>query len=302
MSQVLSQQEIERKNRLTALIYTIVINGILFFLFFTINIWSGEELKMELPAGGFEVNYGNTNEGGGDIQTLNQANASLNKEESAPADVTPPKEIIKTVQEKPTEATLLTSKVKSPVKMEEKVVEKKVETVTKPKKEIIPVEAPPKIDENALFKKKPSTNGTRGTSNNIGGNSNGDNDGKIGDKGQLNGDLNNSGIYEGAKGSGRGSNNGIGGGNGMSVSLTGWRLSSTPKVNDDSDETGVIRFSIKIDENGNILSVKIIENTVSSTLAQKYKKAIEKLSFKPTSSGARPEFSTGTIGFKLNPK
>ena len=302
MSQTLSQKEFERKNRITALIYTIGLNAILFFLFFTINIWSGEELKMEIPAGGFEVNYGNTNEGGGDIQTQNQTNASLNEQESAPSEITPINERVKEVNEKPTEATLLSSKLKSPVKIEEKIAEKKVEAVSKPKKEIIPVEAPPKIDENALFKKKTTTNGTRGNNNAIGGNSNGNDVGKIGDKGQLNGDINNSGIYEGSKGSGKGSNNGIGGGNGMSVNLTGWKLSSQPKVNDDSDETGVIRFSIKIDENGNILSVKIIESTVSGTLAQKYKKAIEKLSFKPTSSGERPEFSTGTIGFKLNPK
>lgn len=301
MDQILSQQEIEKKNRIKALVYTIVINSIIFFLFYTINIWSGDELKMEVPAGGFEVNYGNTDEGGGEIQTYNQANASQNEEESAPAEIKPVEKIT-AVKEKPSEATLLTSKVKSPVKIEEKAPEKKVEVVKVVKKEIIPVEAPPKIDENALFKKKSTANGTKGTSNAAGGNSNGDNVGKVGDKGQLNGDINNSGIYSGPKGAGSGSNNGIGGGNGMSVNLTGWKLASAPKVNDDSDETGIIRLSIKIDENGYILSVRIVETTLSASVAQKYKKAIEKLSFKPTSSGERPEVSTGTIVFKINPR
>ncbi len=301
MNQILLQQEIEKKNRLKALGITFAINAVLFFLFYTINIWSGEDLKMEVPAGGFEVNYGNTDEGGGDIQTFNQANALLNEEESAPAEEKPIEKVEK-IKEKPTEATLLTSKVKSPVKIEEKAPEKKVEAVKNVKKEIIPVEAPPKIDENALFKKKSAANGTKGTSASAGGNSNGNDAGKIGDKGQLNGDINNSAIYSGPKGSGGGSNNGIGGGNGMSVNLTGWKLASAPKVNDDSDETGIIRLSIKIDANGSILQVKIVETTLSASVAQKYKKAIEKLSFKPTSSGERPEISTGTIVFKINPR
>jgi len=301
MSQVLSQHELERKNRMKALVYTIAINSIIFFLFYTINIWSGEELKMEVPAGGFAVNYGNSDEGGGDVQTYNQTNALQNEEESAPAEIQPV-EKTKAAQEKPSEATLLTSKVKSPVKIEEKVAEKKVEATKVVKKEVIPVEAPPKIDDNALFKKKTTANGTKGTSNAAGGNSNGNDAGKIGDKGQLNGDINNSGIYKGPKGSGGGSNNGIGGGNGMSVNLTGWALASRPQVNDDSDETGIIRFTIKIDENGSIISLKIAETTLSASVAQKYKRALEKLSFRPTSAGERPEVSTGSIVFKINSK
>lgn len=301
MNQILSQQEEEKRNRIKALIYTVLINGLLFFIFLTVNIWSGEEIKMELPAGGFEINYGNSDIGGGDIQTKNQVNELQNDDESKPAETiaSTVKEIKK---EKIEEATLITSKVKSPVKLEAKPVEKKIETAKVVKKEIIPVEVAPKIDDNALFKKKSSSNGTKGTNPNSGGNSNGTDVGKIGDKGQLNGEINNSAIYKGPKGNNGGANNGLGGGNGLSVNLTGWALASRPQVNDDSDETGIIRFSIKIDENGSIISLKIVETTLSATVAQKYKRAIEKLSFKPTSSGERPEVSTGTIMFKINSK
>jgi hypothetical protein len=45
-----------------------------------------------------------------------------------------------------------------------------------------------------------------------------------------------------------------------------------------------------------------VETTLSASVAQKYKRAIEKLSFKPTSSGERPEVSTGSIMFKINSK
>ena len=74
MNSVLAQKELEKKNQLKALVLTILINGGLLLLFWTLNIWSGDEVKMEIPAGGFEVNYGNTNEGGGNIQTHNQKN------------------------------------------------------------------------------------------------------------------------------------------------------------------------------------------------------------------------------------
>lgn len=301
MNQILSQQEEEKRNRIKALIYTIIINAMLFFIFITVNIWTSEEVKMELPAGGFEVNYGNSEIGGGDIQTKNQVNELLSEEESKPSEElkAAEKEVVKN---KVDEATLLTSKVKSPVKIEAKPVEKIIETAKVVKKEIIPVEVAPKIDDNALFKKKSTSNGTKGTSANPGGNSNGTDIGKIGDKGQLNGDINNSAIYKGPKGNNGGSNSGIGGGNGLSVNLTGWALASRPQVNDDSDETGIIRFSIKIDENGSIISLKIVETTLSASVAQKYKRAIEKLSFKPTSSGERPEISTGSIMFKINSK
>jgi outer membrane biosynthesis protein TonB len=301
MNQALSQHEEEKRNRIKALIYTILINGFLFFIFYTVNIWSGEEFKMDMPSGGFEVNYGNSDIGGGNIQSKNQSNELLNENDSKPTEKVTPveKEIVKANKE---EATLITSKLKSPVKIESKPVEKKVEPSKVVKKEIIPAEVTPKIDENALFKKKSTSNGTKGTNANSGGNSNGTDVGKIGDKGQLNGEINNSAIYKGNKGNNGGSNNGLGGGNGISVNLTGWTLASRPQVNDDSDETGIIRFSIKIDENGSIISLKIVETTLSASVAQKYKRAIEKLSFKPTSTGERPEVSTGSIMFKINSK
>jgi outer membrane biosynthesis protein TonB len=301
MSQIFSQQEEEKRNRIKAFVYTILINGLLFFIFFTVNIWTGEEFKMEMPAGGFEVNYGTSDIGGGDIQSKNEVNDLQEDDESKPSEksITPEKVKVNEIKE---EVSLISSKVKSPVKIEEKPIEKKSEPAKVVKKEIIPVEVAPKIDDNALFKKKSTSNGSKGTNPNAGGNSNGTDIGKVGDKGQLNGDINNSAIYKGTKGNNGGSNSGLGGGNGLSVNLTGWALASRPQVNDDSDETGIIRFSIKIDENGSIISLKIVETTLSTSVAQKYKRAIEKLNFKPTSSGERPEVSTGSIMFKINSK
>jgi len=49
MNQVIAQKEEEKRNRIKAFVITLVINGLLFFLFFTIKFWSVEELKMQFP-------------------------------------------------------------------------------------------------------------------------------------------------------------------------------------------------------------------------------------------------------------
>lgn len=302
MTDTLSRAAEERKNRWIAMGLTLAINAALLLLFIYVRIWSAEELKLEMPAGGFEVNYGTSEVGGGDVQTYNQANASLNPEESKPSEENIAPNQQKAALANTKEATLLSSKVKSPVQLEEKKITEPVsEAKNTVKKDVKPVEVAPKIDENALFKKK-SSNGSKGNAALAGGNSNGNDAGKIGDKGSSYGDINNSAIYKGPKGANGGSGGGTGGGDGLSVNLSGWAMASRPVVNDDSDETGIIRFAIKIDENGSIISLRITETTLSASVAQKYKRAIERISFKPTSSGVRPEVASGTIVFKINSK
>ena len=154
----------------------------------------------------------------------------------------------------------------------------------------------PNIDrisnEGALFKKKTTSNGTRGTNPNPGGNSNGPDAGKIGDKGSPNGKINNSTNYSGNGGSGEGSGS-------SSVNIAGWRIANRPNVKDDTGETGMIRFTIKIDEDGNIIKLVIAENSFSNSLAHKYKRAIEKSKFIKKSSGPSPKEATGSITFRV---
>ena len=86
MNQRIEQQAIERKNQRKALAITIVIQGLLFLLFWYAKIWSAEEMKLELPEPGFEVNYGTDDEGGGNVQSYNQASDLPNNDESQPAE------------------------------------------------------------------------------------------------------------------------------------------------------------------------------------------------------------------------
>jgi outer membrane biosynthesis protein TonB len=288
MNQRIEQQNLERKNQRKALVITIVVQGLIFLLFWYAKIWSAEEMKLELPEPGFEVNYGTDDEGGGNVQSYNQPSDLQNNDESQPAEKET--EVATVTKAKPTPSSkesVVTSVVKSPVSISEN--SKKTTTVaTKPTPE--PEE---KIDEGALFKKKTTSNGTRGTNPNPGGNSNGPDAGKIGDKGSPNGKINNSTNY-----SGNGSGSGDGAGS-TSVNISGWRIANRPNVKDDTGETGMIRFTIKIDEDGNIIKLVIAENSFSNSLAQKYKRAIEKSKFIKTSSGPSPKEATGSITFRV---
>ena len=287
MTNTIEQKNLERKNQRKALAITLVIQGLLFLLFWYAKVWSAEEMKLELPEPGFQVNYGTDDEGGGNVQSFNQASDLPNNDESQPAEKET--EVASVSKAKPTPSskeTVISSVVKSPVSISENT--KKTAVVsTKP----VP-EPEEKIDEGALFKKKTTSNGTRGTNPNPGGNSNGTDAGKIGDKGSRNGTINNSTNYTGNSGSGDGAGN-------SSVNIAGWRIANRPNVKDDTGETGLIRFTIKIDEDGNIIKLVIAENSFSNSLAQKYKRAIEKSKFIKTSSGPSPKEATGSITFRV---
>jgi len=287
MNHSIEQKQIERKNQRKALAITLLIQGLLFLLFFYAKIWSAEEMKPELPEPGFEVNYGTDDQGGGNVQSYNHTSDLPNNDESQPAEKET--EVATVTKAKPTPSskeTVISSVVKSPVSISENT--KKTAVVsTKPTPE--PEE---KIDEGALFKKKTTSNGTKGTNPNPGGNSNGPDAGKIGDKGSRNGTINNSTNYSGNGGNGEGTGS-------SSVNISGWRIANRPNVKDDTGETGMIRFTIKIDEDGNIIKLVIAENSFSNSLAQKYKRAIEKSKFIKTSSGPSPKEATGSITFRV---
>jgi hypothetical protein len=287
MTNTIEQKSLERKNRRKALAITLVIQGLLFLLFWYAKVWTAEEMKLELPVPGFQVNYGTDEEGGGNVQSFNQASDLQNTDESQPAEKET--EVAAVIKAKPipsSKETVISSVVKSPFSVSENT---KKTTVVSTKSTPEPEE---KIDEGALFKKKTTSNGTRGTNPNPGGNSNGTDAGKIGDKGSRNGTINNSSNFSGNNIDGDGVGN-------SSVNIAGWRIASRPNVKDDTGETGLIRFTIKIDEDGNIIKLVISENSFSNSLAQKYKRAIEKSKFIKTSSGPSPKEATGSITFRV---
>ncbi len=86
-------------------------------------------------------------------------------------------------------------------------------------------------------------------------------------------------------------------GRGFSLDMAGWRWNSRPNVNDPSDEEGKIVFQIKVDGYGTIVSLNVLEKTVSPALVNKYRKEVEELTFSRTSGGSDGEGATGRITF-----
>jgi periplasmic protein TonB len=311
----------ESKNRQIAFVTTALSTAIMFFLFWYITVWTATENKKveQMGGGGFLVNFGMDKKGSGNVFTKNHASPLKDPIESKAAEAVVIKKEIKkpvvkpvVVKAKPVkpkpvkEAPVVTSKVKSPV-----VVKEEPPAKVTPKPSPKPVEAAPapkptpqpKVDEGALFPAKKgtaNTNGTSGSSNQKGGAADGTGGGK-GNQGQPDGNVVKGGTYE-KKPVGTGDGPGNGPGSGSALSLTGWTWNAKPNVDDNSDETGIIKFRIKVDSDGDVVDVTQIESTVSPAVAQQYKRAVQRTKFRPTSDGDKPDISTGTVTFRLNPR
>ncbi len=287
------------------------------------------EIRIEMPQEplGVEVNFGTDSFGSGNIQTVNKASASKNNYDvkppnsktdiASPKTVTKPvvvsKPIVKTVV-KITESTsekVITSKSESPVKVKENIQPKakttvnstlssrptptptKVVEVSKPSPPAPPVRTP---DAGSLFGKGKSSgggvNGTTGTKEGEGGNSNGDDKSGVGDKGNPNGTLDGKSMM---------GTPGKGGSGATVIGFSGWKKGKLSLPNDSSDETGKIVFKIKVDDQGNVISILAVEKTVSPSVVEFYKKQIErKMSSILDSDGSPPAESVGTITINLS--
>lgn len=254
---------------------------------------------------GVVLNLGYVDEGSGEVQTLNPASDNPNTEEIKNTEDL-------SSQQNPTEQplpdqnsneNLITGTEESEVKTEEnKDGNIEPTTETKPTKEVEKVtktETNSKItSENNKSTSINSSTNTKGTANN-GGNNNGDKTGKIGDQGNPNGDINAKALY-GNQGEG---GNGAGGKGGASLDMAGWRWEKLPKVNDDNeDENGKLVFQITIDQDGEIISIKTLQKTVSPTVEKLYRQEVEKLTFSKTDGKIPPSTSTGTITFLIKSK
>jgi outer membrane biosynthesis protein TonB len=63
-----------------------------------------------------------------------------------------------------------------------------------------------------------------------------------------------------------------------------------------------VKFRLKVDSDGVVQVVETIESSLSPSVTQKYKRAVQKLTFRPTSAGERPDISVGTITFRISSK
>jgi periplasmic protein TonB len=305
----MSEEQLEKKNKRTALLYTTIIQVVLFVVLFFIVAWRAPDPP--LPEYGIVLNFGTDDQGSGDIQPEtpvgNEGQQEEEPEESKPKvqEETPKVEEKETkpVESKPVEQQVV-SKVESPVvvkekneevKPVEKPAEKPEEKKVEPKvEEKPPVEEKPKVNPEAVYKPnaQQSTSDNKTSDNKAGKPGNhGDDPGKTGDKGNPEGSLDAKALY-GKPGGGAG---------GSSLELSGWIWDDKPNPNVPNNESGRLVFEIKVDSNGDIVSIKTLERSVSTETEQICRRSVEKLTFSKTGSNV-PEISTGKITFLVRAK
>ncbi len=299
----MSEPEEQKKNERKAFFYSVGVQIAIFLLLFVLVAYSPPDPPN--PQVGIELNMGFDKQGGGDNPaTTPVGNEGKQPEEakSKPEEVQPEeakesvKEETKPVDTKPSE-DVVSTKAESPVpvkkKEETKPVEKPKEKVEEKKPEVKPEVKPekPQAVYKPAEKKAESDSKTAGAKEGKAG-SEGDDAGKTGNKGEPEGTLVKGGQYTGTPG---------GGNNGSSLDLSGWKWDKSPNPDVPNNETGRIAFEIKVDSNGDIVSILKVEGAVSQQAEQACRKAIEKLTFIQTGSNV-PAISTGKITFVIRSK
>ena len=299
----MSELQQEKKNDRMGMGISIGIHAALLILFIFLLAW--KEPIPPIPEYGIELNFGLDQAGSGDIQPTTPVNNSEQEVEdpapeepaSSPEETTPEPEVESEPQESPqpqvqenTETPAVEEVVTQPTPSPTVVKEKpKEQPKEEPKEEPKQEKPKPKTNPAATYPNRTDgAQGTSGTNNQPSRSNQGDRAGETGDQGDPEGSLDSRALY-GTPG---------GGGGGASLAMSGWNWDYLPKPADTSNESGRIVFEIKIDEDGEIISVRTIEKTVSDALVKVYRAEVVKLTFSPTSDNLRPApTSTGRITF-----
>lgn len=305
----------ERKNKTIAALTTVGVNLILLLVMIFAGGWgfSGDGLGAGNDNYGIEVNLGYDDVGTGRVEPaapVGNENATDDEnppaapveETTTPVESTPPQPDESAVTKAPETTTFTDPKSdleikedKKEVKPVEKTVEKKpVEKVEKPAEkkpeEVKPVEKP-KVVYQGKTNTNNSTEGTGEGKKGVSGNE-GDDVGKTGNKG-VEGGREGAAVYKGQPGGG--------GSGGFGLQLAGWSWAEQPKAPklSETNVRGKITFEIDVDDNGEIIAIKTLENQLGPSAERLCRQEIEKLSFVKTSAGQAPERTKGRITFNL---
>jgi outer membrane biosynthesis protein TonB len=261
--------EEEKRRKKKAMITTGAIQVVLFLLLYFLIAW--REPNPPNPEYGIEVNFGNAETGSGD-QPVQSPTPDQEEQPDEPA------------------AASEASVTEETQQAENKVVP--VETVKNPNADVVEEkkeEAKPKSSNTNTTQKETST--TKQTTQQQGTNTNTSqgNTGDKGDQGNPQGDINKDALY-GQPG---------GGDNGSSLQMAGWVWDDAPQPKDTSDESGKIVYEVLVDEDGYIISLKLVTSTVSPAVEKKYATAVSSLTFSKTSSYKPAPSSKGIITFVI---
>ncbi len=264
-------EEGEKRNKRIGLISSIAIHAFLGLLFFFIIAWKAPFPPAEQY--GIELNFGLDNSGTGDIQPVNKEpqNVSATREsarENQPEEQQP--EETKPQEEQPVEEKVITPAPAQPQESPDVTKKTNSETrITNPSMENNKPKSQPEVSAKQPDNKEQKSTGATGNENKN--TSQGDQVNAKGDQGNPQGKIDARALY-GTPGGGQG---------GSSLDMAGWRWDEEPRPNDTSNENGKIVFEIKINDRGEIMSVRTLEKTVSPEVEKIYRDAVEQLTFSP---------------------
>ncbi len=279
----------EQKNKRIALATTIGVHIALFVLFLFAIAWRAPDPP--LPEYGIELNFGLDDVGSSDQRPDQPAGSEQPSEDDVEQskneqekDVVQQEEV-KPQETKPADQPVVTQTESSVAIPEKKVEPKPVEKPKEKPTEQVKTETKPAVTEQ---KATSTTTADKTTTDNKEGKpvSQGDDANKTGDKGDPKGKIDADALY-GKQGGGSG---------GAGLDLAGWNWDNIPKPNVPNNETGRVVFEIKVDDSGEIISIRTLERSVSLEAENACKKEIEKLTFSKTGTNV-PAISTGRITF-----
>ena len=299
----MSETEQEKKNKRVAFFTTVGVNVVVLLILLLVVAWRAP--NPPLPEFGIELNFGVDAQGSGEIQPQEpvgtpqetQQEQQESKPEESKPDPTEEQQIeeSQTEETKPVEQQVISKKVESPVKVKE---EKKEESKEKPAEKPVEKKPEPKVEEKPKVDSKATYNPNKSKSTESSGSkagqpgSHGDDQNKAGDKGSPEGKLDAKALYGKAGG----------GGGGPSLDLAGWQWDERPSPRvPDNELGGIVKFEIKVDDSGDIISIRTLERSVSPETEQVCKQAVQKLTFTKTGENV-PDISTGTITFVVRSK
>jgi len=293
------ENSLDKKNKRIAFLVSVGLHAGLFLTFFFLISWRAP--YPPAPEYGIVLNYGIDSQGAGEIQPettvgnsqvedkLNEPQTEAKNGDELPK-IADQKEQIK---EEKMDATPSDDNSDIVVKTERKKIE------DKPKDKVEKIELKKEIKSKAEERKTvkseavyQNNNGVKKGDTNQG---QGDDAGKVGDKGSPEGKLDAKALY--------GKPGGGGGGDGFGLTMSGWEWASKPRTPDLPDnEDGRIVFEIECDEDGEIVGITTLERGLTAKAEQLLKEEIRKNSLIRTSNGKAPTKSKGQVVFVLKTK
>ena len=297
--------EEEKKNRRVGMLVSLGLHGAVLLLFIFLVAW--REPNPPLPEYGIELNFGTDQVGTGDVQPLTPATNTENLEEAQPEEATTTDPVDEAEQEESSSEAEIqdVSEVDEASQQEsqevtyedplsEDIVEEITEeTVTDKEQEETELaseesKAVDAIEEEQVETGAQGEEGQEETPQEV---NQGDKEEEVGDQGSETGNIDDRALYGKPGGEG-----------GSSLELAGWTWDFAPDPKDTSSESGRIVFEIKIDDQGDIITIRTIERTVSPSVEAIYKREVERITFSKTDNLPPAPVSTGRITFIIKAK